>query len=63
MIIAKVEEQHTKQQQEKGKLEPTIFLSCDQYTFIVQYTYTIYIYHPNMLWPFNQTRLDSSGYI
>jgi len=66
MIIAKIEEQHTKQPTRKGKLEPTTFfyhaIKC---TFIIQYTHIQYTsitqacYDPSI----NTLRLDSSGYI
>ena len=65
MIIAKIEEQHTKQPTRKGKLEPTTISSCNQMYLHSQYTHirhthiTQTCYDPSI----NTLRLDSSRYI
>jgi len=63
MIIAKVEEQQTKQSNKQGQARAKkIVLSCNHILFHSQ----LYIHHASMLWPSKQcttTRHDSSGYI
>jgi len=58
MIIATVEEQHTRQSnKQKGKLEPKRFYHAIRYTFTVQYTY---IFQACYELPINILRLNST---
>jgi len=58
MIIATVEEQHTRQSnKKKGKLELKRFYHAIRYTFTVQYTYIIQACYDL---PTNTLRLDST---